>query len=127
MSMTPLLSEHDHTDNLFARGRFIYDALCTSGAALIYRVGEELAAHGCAKVLMQSSDWDFNVEEFAAAGHCALHPLAEQYADIDAEWQPDPGAIFRSYNQAWYRIAWQGAEVEVLRLTVPSACGDQIV
>jgi hypothetical protein len=125
--MTPLLSERDRTDNLFERGRFIYDALCTPGAALVYRVGEELAAHSCAKVIMKSSDWDFNVEEFAAAGHCALHPLSEHYADVDAEWQPDPGEIARSYDQAWYRIAWEGAEVEVLRLTFPSACGDQTV
>jgi hypothetical protein len=67
------------------------------------------------------------VEEFAAAGLCALRPHAEHFADVDAEWQPDPGLIGRSYDQGWYRIAWEGAEVEVLRLTFPSACGDLTV
>jgi hypothetical protein len=93
----------------------------------VYRVGEELAAHYCGKMVMKSSDYDFDVEEFAAAGYCTLRPHAEPRADVDAHWDPIPGKIVRSYDQAWYRIAWEGAEVEVLRLTFPSACGEQTV
>jgi hypothetical protein len=125
MSMIPLLTERDRTDSLFARGRLIYDALCTPGAALVYRVGEELAAHYCGKTIMKSSDYDFDVEQFAAAGLCVLRPPAEHHADVDARWHPEPGEIVRSYDQAWYQIAWQGAEVEVLRLSFPSDCGER--
>lgn len=127
MTIAPFLAANDRADSLFDRRRFIYDALSTSAAAAVYRVGEDLAAHFRSQVIIKSSDYDFNVEEYAAAGLCALHPHPEYHADIDARWHPDPGQINRSYDQAWYRIAWEGAEVEVLRLTFPSACGDQTV
>lgn len=127
MSIAPLLIERDRTDNLFARQRFIYDALCTPAAAMVYRVGEELAARFCDKVVMKSSDWDFDVEEYAGAGLCALRPHEAFYADLDANWIPDHSLISRSYDQAWYRVGWQGAEVEVVRLTFPNACGEQTV
>jgi hypothetical protein len=127
MSIASLLTAHERTDSLFAGRRFIYDALCTPAAALVYRVGEELAAHFCAKAIVKSSDWDFNVEEYAAASLCALYPHPEHHADIDAQWLPDPGELGRSYDQGWYRVAWEGAELEVLRLTFPSSCGEQTV
>ena len=125
MTTTALLPER--TDSLFDGGRLIYDALSSPAAALVYRVGEELAAYFRAKAIIKSSDYDFNVEEFAEAGLCALRPHPDYHADIDAHWLPDPGVIDRSYDQAWYRIAWEDAEVEVLRLTFPSACGEQTV
>jgi hypothetical protein len=127
MNIESLLTEPNHADNLFARGRFIYDALCTPGAAAVYRAGEELAARLRTKTIIKSSDCDFDVESFAEAGLCALRPLAEHYADVDAGWDPDPSVINRSYDQAWYSITWEGAEVEVLRLGFPSACGTQAV
>jgi hypothetical protein len=127
MNIESLLAEPTHTDSLFVGRRFIYDALRTPGAAIVYRAGEELAAHFPGKTIMKSSDYDFNVEGFAEAGHCALRPLTEYYADVDSCWDPDPGQIERSYDQGWYSITWQGAEVEVLRLTFPIACGNQTV
>src|SRR5829696_1969040 len=128
MTIAPLFfAAHDRTDSLFDEGRLIYDALSTPIAAVAYRVGEELAAHFRSKASVKSTDEDFNVEEFAAAGLCALHPHSDYHADIDARWYPDPGEINRSYDQAWYRIVWENAEVEVLRLTFPTACGEQTV
>jgi len=126
MNSAPFLTAHDRTDSLFDGRRFIYDALSTPTAALVYRVGEELAAH-FRNVIVKSSDDDFNVEEFANAGLCALHPHPGYHADIDVRWYPDPGAINRSFDQAWYRIVWEGAEVEVLRLIFPTSCGEQTV
>ena len=70
MNSAPFLTAHDRTDSLFDGRRFIYDALSTPTAALVYRVGEELAAH-FRNVIVKSSDDDFNVEEFANAGLCA--------------------------------------------------------
>src|SRR4051794_32732949 len=119
MTIAPLITDQARTDSLFGGQRFIYDALSTSAAAMVYRVGEELAAH-FGKVIVKSSDEDFNVEEFANAGLCALRPHPDYHADIDARWYPDQGAINRSFDQAWYRIGWEGAEVEVLRLTFPT-------
>src|SRR5215212_639367 len=127
MTIAPFLSAQDRTDSLFDGRRFIYDALSTPAAAVVYRVGEELAAHFRAKVIIKSTDDDFDVEEFANAGLCALHPHPDYHADIDARWYPDPGEINRSFDQAWYRIAWEGAEAKVLRLTFPNACGEQTV
>ncbi len=127
MTIAPFLAAHERTDSLFEGRRLIYDALSTPAAALIYRVGEDLAAHFRAHTIIKSTDYDFNVEAFAEAGLCALHAHPEYYADIDAHWHPDPGLINRSYDQAWYRIAWEGSEVEVLRLTFSSACGEQTV
>ncbi len=127
MSIAPFLTNHVRTNSLFDGRRFIYDALSTPAAAVVYRVGEELTARLHSKVIVKSSDYDFNVEEFADAGLCALHPHPGYHADIDAHWHPDPGVINRSYDQAWYRIMWEGAEIEVLRLTFPSACGEQTV
>jgi len=127
MSITPLLTAHERNDSLFAGRRFIYDALCTDNTALIYRVGEELADHFRVRAIIKSSDYDFNVEEYADAGLCDLRPHAEYFADVDAQWLPDRGQIDRSYDQGWYRVVWEGAEVEVLRLTFATACGEQTV
>jgi hypothetical protein len=127
MSIAPLLNARERNDSLFAGQRFIYDALSTDNTALVYRVGEELADHFRAKAVIKSTDWDFNVEEYADAGLCQLRPRAEYFADVDAEWLPDRSEISRSYNQGWYRIAWEGAEVEVLRLTFATSCGEQTV
>lgn len=127
MSITSLLAARERNDSLFAGQRFIYDALSTDSTALVYRVGEELAEYFRAKAIIKSTDWDFNVEEYANAGLCQLHPRAEHFADVNAEWLPECALILRSYNQGWYRISWEGAEVEVLRLTFATACGEQTV
>jgi hypothetical protein len=107
MTIAPFLTAPERTDSLFDGGRLIYDALSTPAAAVVYRVGEELAARFRAKVIVKSTDEDFNVEEFANAGLCALHPHPVYHADMDARWYPDPGVINRSYDQAWYRIIWR--------------------
>src|SRR5215211_7754927 len=100
MTFTPFLTAQERTDSLFDGRRFIYDALSTPAAAVAYRVGEELAAR-FRKLIVKSTDYDFNVEEFAAAGLCALYPHPGYHADVDAHWHPDPGVINRSYDQAW--------------------------
>jgi hypothetical protein len=127
MTLAPFTTAPERADSLFGGGRLIYDALSTPAAALVYRVGEELAARFDSSVVIKSADYDFNVEEYAEAGLCALRPHSDYYADIDTRWYPDPGAIDRSFDQAWYRIDWEGAHVEVLRLKFPSACGEETV
>lgn len=127
MSMTQLLIAHERSDCLVAGRRFIFDALNTSAPAIAYCVGEELSAHFGAKTIVRSADTDFDVEKFAEAGLCALRPHEAHYADVDTYWNPEAGAIERTYEQAWYRAAWEGAELDVLRLTFPTSCGDQTV
>src|SRR4051812_33113357 len=100
MATAPFLAAHERSDSLFEGRRLIYDALSTPAAALVYRVGEELAARFGSKTMVKSSDYDFNVEEFASAGLCALHAHPDYHADIDAHWLPDPGVISRPYDQA---------------------------
>jgi hypothetical protein len=111
--------------SLFARQRFIYDALRTPAAALAYRVGEELAARYADRAIIRSADNDFDAEKFAEAGLCDWRPHPAWHAEIDVAWYPDPEQIVRSQVQGWYQLGWRGHALELIRLSIPTDCGVQ--
>lgn len=122
--MQILTGEAGATDNLFA-GRLIYQALRTPIAAIAYGVSEELAARFGDQSIIESDDWDFNVEGFAEAGLCTLEPHQEYHAQVVANWHPDNESVERELRQAWLRIGWQGQSLQLLRLSWPGSCGQE--
>jgi len=127
MSIGQQLNGRAQEGGLLAGGRFIYEALSTPAAALAYRVGEELAAYAGERALLRSSDCNFNVEGFARVGHCELLPHAAHHAEVNTVWYVEPRQSDRVYVQAWHRVAWAGAELELVRLEYPVGYGSQVV
>jgi hypothetical protein len=102
----------------------INEALGLPVASIAYRVGELLAACYPQRAIIASDDYDFNVEHFAEAGHCVLTLSDTMHAEVHANWVPDQKYIQRTIKQGWLTIEWQGAHIEVLRMSWPSSCGD---
>lgn len=101
----------------FGRGGFVGAALRTPAAALAYRVGEELAARHPGRAIIRSDDSDFDVELFAEAGLCALRPRPDVHLELNARWDVDQREIVRYHEQGWYQIEWEGAGLELVRLS----------
>jgi PAS domain-containing protein len=99
------------------RTGFMEDALLTTANALTYRVGAALATRLAGRALLESDDTDFNVEAFASAGHCALAAAPDSHLELSLRWDVDGETIVRYHEQGWYRVEWQGSELEVLRLS----------
>lgn len=117
MSIEQLAASAGRAESHFGPGGAIAEALAITTNALSYRVGEELAARFPDRAIMQSDDPDFDVELFAQAGLCELRAKDGHHLEVNARWDVDDAHILRYLEQGWYVIAWEGAELEVLRLS----------
>ena len=109
------------------RARFIDESLGLPTGAIAYRVGRALTERFADKALIESADCDFNVEGFAWAGHCALTPRPDVYAELLTSWDGYHERICQSWAQGWHSVAWEGQCFELLSIEWPSGWGKERV
>ncbi len=102
----------------------VHDALSLAPAAISYRVGDLLATQFPQHAIIVSDDSDFDIEQYAKAGHCELRMSDSMHAEIVASWDRENEEIIQTLKQGWMQIEWQGTRFDVLRMTWPSDCRD---
>ena len=100
---------------------FISATLHLPGNAITYDVSERLAALFPDRAVIQTNASAFELEDYAAEGHCVLAARPEPHAQRVLEWYgPEDGLKERVHN-AWLDVSWQGHDLEV----VVVSCDDQ--
>jgi hypothetical protein len=125
MQLTTSQANGALTNGSLEQARFIDEALGLPIGALAYRVGRALAERFADRAIIESFDCDFDVEGFAQAGHCALTPRPEVYAELLTSWDGYHQRIYASWAQGWHSISWEGQRFELLSIEWPSGYGKE--
>ncbi len=91
-----------------------------------YRVSSRLAALRPAKTVLQASSESFDPQRYAAGGNCQITLQAGMHHEIETVWQsPQEGCLeLEQPVNAWYRVAWQGLDLEVVMIRWKSFVGE---
>lgn len=87
-----------------------------------YHAGAELAALYPEKAILESTDSDFNLEEYAQAGHCTLAPGGGMHAQTLINWLPQEQRLARTIRNAWLSVSWRGHALDVLIMADQASC-----
>lgn len=100
----------------------IHEALGQPKDRIAYWVSRQLAErfpeHG---ILELSSGSGFNLQEFANDNRCVATPRTDVRSRILTHWHSSTEGLSRHAEQAWFRITWEGHDLELLRLTWEAA------
>lgn len=94
---------------------FITDALRLPCAAILYEVSRRIAGMHPGRVL-ETYDYDFDLDDYAKDGHCAVRPLAGVHAAADVDFCGRERPLVERVRNGWLEVDWQGKRLEVLRL-----------
>ncbi len=115
------LSTATHSARDAEREHFISTVLHLPLAAMAYYVSERLTALFPHRALLETSDSDFNLAEYARAGHCALAHRPVPHSHRTVYWHGVEHRIEELAQNTWLDVSWQGHRIEVLLLQL----GDQ--
>lgn len=115
------LSTATHSARDAEREHFISTVLHLPLAAMAYYVSERLTALFPHRALLETSDSDFNLAEYARAGHCALAHRPVPHSHRTVYWHGIERRIEELAQNTWLDVSWQGHDLEVLLLQL----GDQ--
>ena len=90
----------------------LLEALRLPVAAIAYFVSSQLSRLYPDRCLLEGDERDFNLDQFAADGHCELTSRAEMHPQYQTGWED--GAPYRSTLAAWYQVHWNGRSYEVM-------------
>jgi SpoVK/Ycf46/Vps4 family AAA+-type ATPase len=85
--------------------------------ALIWEGGRMLAEYFPDRYILETDDYDFDLEEYARSGRCSIHPIADDAAQFQATWRnQQEGAILKVRN-AYLEVLWRGKRLHVLTVS----------
>jgi hypothetical protein len=94
---------------------FITDALRVPPAAILYEISRRVAGMHPGRVI-ETTDWRFDVAEYAQKGHCAVRPRADVHAQTDTWWRGPDRPLRDEIESGWLEVEWQGQRLEILRM-----------
>ena len=87
--------------------------------AVAYFISQQLHDAFPERMLVEGSDWNFDLEAYAKAGHCVITARPSPYPQWVTEWDEadgDLGSTTVRADQAWFDVVWQDARLEVLAM-----------
>lgn len=101
----------------------IESALRLPPSAISYYVSQNLALLYPDKVLVESDDQLFDIEEYERDEQCSIMQKIEVYNEFVTNWEgadeEDPeeeARLVKSAKNAWLEVGWRGYQLEVIRL-----------
>ncbi len=85
--------------------------------AISYYCTQRLAALFPGKSLIQGSEYNFNLGEFVAGGHCRIALNQDILNQIETEFEGLGEGLSRSAKHAWDYVAWQDQALDVVFLS----------
>jgi hypothetical protein len=95
---------------------FISDALRVPPPALVYETSRRVASLHPGRVL-ETTDWRFGLDSFAAAGRCAVRPAGGVHAQCDTGFRGADAPLYEDIENGWLEVEWEGRRLEVLRMS----------
>jgi hypothetical protein len=104
----------------------INEALRLPPSAVSYYVTQQLTTLFSGKALIESDDYDFDVEKYGEDGQCTITLLSDQRNQVLASWYEadydsdegkyTEGHLFKQVYNAWQEITWQATTFTLLTL-----------
>lgn len=102
--------------------RLISDCLPLPADALLWEMSRQLAYLYPDHYILETQDYDFNLQEYAKDGHCSYHLLPDVHAQLEADWiNREKGAQLRVGN-AFAEVLWRGRRLHVLTVSHRDEC-----
>src|SRR5262245_57470190 len=101
----------------------IAEILTEPALAIPYRVSQRLAELYPDCALVEGSDCDFTLQDFASAGLCSLVPNEIVHNQFRTGWIDGRGVQTRGRN-VWYEVCWQTHTLYVLLIDLGDAWGE---
>lgn len=105
-----------YTDQIFQEA---FDEPCGS---IPYRISRRLAQLFPERAVVEANGPSFPLLEFAAQGHCSLTPAADVHNQFVSYYRHDNRSVVRYPYTVWFEVDWDGLALDVLVMSVPSAC-----
>jgi hypothetical protein len=107
-----------------ARLRYFIDStLSLPSSAAAYSVSQRLAKAFPDKAVVEACEGYFDLNEFAAAGHCTVSPNKAVHVQLVTEWRGLKEPVRHSMPNAMLEVEWQGHRLGVLIITMDESCG----
>ncbi|MGV3617273.1 MAG: AAA family ATPase [Fimbriimonas sp.] len=102
--------------------RLLSDCLPLPADALVYEISRRVADLFSDRYVLETEDYDFDLEEYAREGRCSLHVLDDAHPQLEAVWLGrEKGATLVTRN-AFVEVQWRGRRLHVLTVTYSASC-----
>src|SRR5579875_2203021 len=96
------------------RTHFISAALHLPGNVIGYDVSERLCALHLDRALVECDSGIFDLEDYAAAGHCTMTPTSAPHAQLVMSWYGTEEGLKERVQNAWLDVSWRGHRLDVV-------------
>lgn len=93
---------------------FIGGAFHLPAALIGYHLSERLTQLFPQQSILEGSDYNFDLAEFAHAGHCAAVAESLPYGQWITGWDDEEARLTRRLQNGWLAVTWQGHDLHVL-------------
>lgn len=101
------------------------DVLPRPKAALKYELSRVLRAAFPTHWILETSDYNFQVREFAARDHCEFTEAPDLFTHWEHAWSGYSNASYTNLKDGWFKIRWDGHEILMLATElVLDSCGE---
>lgn len=101
----------------------LLDILRTPVTGITYAALLALRQHSRAAFLLETADSDFDWQNFAHAGLCALSPKPDHAEEAVYSWSQTADKANRTVQNGYFDVQWQGHALELLQVQYESSCG----
>lgn len=95
----------------------IAEALECPTNAIAYQVGRQLAGLMPGRAVLETNECMFDLDAYAAEGHCLVEPLPYAHDEFVVSWDGDEHTLETAPRNAWLGVTWGGETLQVLQLT----------
>jgi hypothetical protein len=99
----------------------ILEGLREPGTAIAYAVGKRLAELYPDRGIVETSDDDFGLFEYARNGHCTIECKGDIYPRRTADWHGPEYGFWEKNECGLYEVTWEGRSLEVVQVSWPEA------
>ena len=89
-------------------------ALMQPTPSIAYAIGQQLVAVFPDKAIVESGSHFFNLQEFAADGHCRVHFKNGFHTQLNVEWNGPGLGLSTAWENGWAEVEWNRHKLEVI-------------
>jgi hypothetical protein len=97
--------------------RLISDCLTLPADALLWETSRRLADLYPDRYILETQDYDFDLEEYARDGRCSLHVLPDVHAQLEAVWPSREKGAKLELRNVFTEVLWRGRRLHVLTIS----------
>lgn len=83
-------------------------------SAIAYGISRGLTQLCPGKAILEAKNETFDVQEYAAAGHCTVAAKPGVHSQIETQWTGPGQGILHRDGTAWFMVSWRNHAIEVV-------------